>query len=240
VILTENQIAALEKAKSGQGSPRRVRHRVALAIAAPRTYVGTLKGVGRIYQQTFVDTYCKVAFAKLYDRKTPITAADLLKDWVIPFFDEHGVSLQRLLTDHSTEFCGAHDRHEYELYLVVENIGHTRTKTKSRQTNGIVDGDRKKQLYGVQSRPRNATSEPTSPTASTTWDSNRATSTPNSPTSCGPRAYPFPNSCECPTRSFSGSATSVTAASCASASSGRGAGPRQPPACTEQLAAGNS
>ena len=36
-----------------------------------------MKGVERIYQQTFIDTYAKVAFAKLYDRKTPITAADL-------------------------------------------------------------------------------------------------------------------------------------------------------------------
>jgi hypothetical protein len=36
-----------------------------------------MKGVGRIYQQTFLDTYSKVAFAKLYDRKTPITDADL-------------------------------------------------------------------------------------------------------------------------------------------------------------------
>jgi hypothetical protein len=48
-------------------------------------YVGTLKGVGRIYQQTFVDTYSKVAFAKLYTTKTPITAADLLNDKVPRF-----------------------------------------------------------------------------------------------------------------------------------------------------------
>ena len=45
-------------------------------IAQDTFYVGTMKGVGRIYQQTFIDTYSKVAFAKLYDRKTPITAAD--------------------------------------------------------------------------------------------------------------------------------------------------------------------
>ena len=32
-------------------------------------YVGTLKGVGRIYRQTFIDTDSKVGFAKLYDRK---------------------------------------------------------------------------------------------------------------------------------------------------------------------------
>ena len=80
-----------------------------------------------------------MGFAKLYDRKTPITAADLLNDRVIPFYDEHGVVLQRVLTDRGTEYCGSHDRHEYQLYLAVENIDHSRTKTKSPQTNGIVE-----------------------------------------------------------------------------------------------------
>ena len=55
-----------------------------------------MKGVGRIYQQTFIDTYAKVAFAKLYDRKTPITAADLLNDRVLPFFDEHDIRLRSI------------------------------------------------------------------------------------------------------------------------------------------------
>ena len=98
-----------------------------------------MKGVGRVYQQTFVDTYAKVGFAKLYDRKTPLTAADLLNDRVIPFYEEHDIPLQRVLTDRGTEYCGTHDRHEYELYLAVENIDHTRTKAKSPQTNGIVE-----------------------------------------------------------------------------------------------------
>ena len=102
-------------------------------------YVETLKGVGRVYQQTFVDTYAKVGFAKLYDRKTPITAADLLNDRVIPFFEEHDIPLQRVLTDRGTEYCGNPERHEYELYLAVEDIDHTRTKAKSPQTNGIVE-----------------------------------------------------------------------------------------------------
>jgi hypothetical protein len=84
-----------------------------------------MKGVGRVYQQTFLDTYAKVGFAKLYDRKTPITAADLLNDRVLPFYEENGVVLQRVLTDRGTEYCGTHDRHEYELYLAVENIDHT-------------------------------------------------------------------------------------------------------------------
>jgi len=76
-----------------------------------------MKGVSRIYQQTFVDTYSKVTFAKLYDRKTPITAADLLNDRVVPFFDEKEVKLSRVLTDRGTEYCGNPEHHEYELYL---------------------------------------------------------------------------------------------------------------------------
>ncbi len=89
-----------------------------------------MKGVGRIYQQTFVDTYAKLAFTKLYDRKTPITAAELLNDRVLPFFDEHEIPLLRMLTDRGTEYCGNPERHEYELYLAVEDIDHNRTQTK--------------------------------------------------------------------------------------------------------------
>jgi transposase InsO family protein len=102
-------------------------------------YVGTLKGVGRVYQQTAIDTYAKVAFAKLYDRKTPLTAADLMNDRVVPFFEEHKIVVSRVLTDRGTEFCGKPERHEYELYLAIENIDHTRTKARSPQTNGICE-----------------------------------------------------------------------------------------------------
>jgi transposase InsO family protein len=86
-----------------------------------------------------IDTYSKVGFAKLYTRKTPLTAADILNDRVIPFFDEHELRVDRILTDRGTEYCGAHDRHEYELYLAVEDIDHTRTKVRSPQTNGICE-----------------------------------------------------------------------------------------------------
>ncbi len=85
-----------------------------------------------------IDTYAKVAFAKPYDRKTPITAAEILNDRVVPFYDEHGIPLSRMLTDRGTAFCGS-DSHEYELYLAVEAIDHTRTKAKSPQTNGICE-----------------------------------------------------------------------------------------------------
>jgi transposase InsO family protein len=93
-----------------------------------------MKGVGRIYQQTFIDTYTKVAFAKRYDRKTPIAAAEILNDRVLPFYEEHGIAVCRVLTDRGTEYCGNPEHHDYELYLAVEDIDHTRTKTKSPQT----------------------------------------------------------------------------------------------------------
>ena len=95
--------------------------------------------MGRVYQQTVIDTYSKVGFAKLYDSKTPITAAEMLTDRVLPFFDEHGIIVSRVLTDRGTEYCGSPQGHEYELYLAVENIDHTRTKARSPQTNGICE-----------------------------------------------------------------------------------------------------
>jgi transposase InsO family protein len=140
VILTEAQIQALEKAKADKEAHGEFESECPGYCGAQDTfYVGTLKGVGRIYQQTFIDTYAKVAFAKLYDRKTPITAAELLNDRVVPFFDEHEIRLCRVLTDRGTEYCGNPERHEYELYLAVEDIDHSRTKTKSPQTNGICE-----------------------------------------------------------------------------------------------------
>lgn len=139
-ILTEAQVAALEKAKADKEAHGEFESECPGYCGAQDTfYVGTLKGVGRIYQQTFIDTYSKVAFAKLYDRKTPLTAADLLNDRVVPFFDAQEVPLNRVLTDRGTEYCGSPERHAYELYLAVEDIDHTRTKVKSPQTNGICE-----------------------------------------------------------------------------------------------------
>jgi transposase InsO family protein len=149
-ILTEAQLAALEKAKVEKEAHGEFESECPGYCGAQDTfYVGTLKGVGRIYQQTFIDTYSKVAFAKLYDRKTSLTAAELLNDQVVPFFDAHEVPLSRVLTDRGTEYCGSPDTHEYELYLAGENIDHTRTKVKSPQTTGIVERLHKTMLTEV-------------------------------------------------------------------------------------------
>jgi transposase InsO family protein len=140
LMLTEAQVIALEKAKADKEAHGEFESECPGYCGAQDTfYVGTLKGVGRIYQQTFIDTYSKIGFAKLYDRKMPVTAADLLNDRGLPVFEQYAIPLSRVLTDRGTEYCGAPERHEYERYLAVENIDHTRTKTRHPQTNGICE-----------------------------------------------------------------------------------------------------
>lgn len=140
LILTESQIQALEKKKQDDEACGEIETAHPGYLGSQDTfYVGTLKGVGRIYQQTFIDTYAKVGFAKLYTTKTPITAADLLNDRVLPFYEEHQLPLLRILTDRGTEYCGKTETHDYQLYLAINDIDHTKTKAKSPQTNGICE-----------------------------------------------------------------------------------------------------
>lgn len=140
IILTEAQVTALEKKKHDDQASGEIETVHPGYLGSQDTfYVGTLKGVGRIYQQTFVDTYSKIAFAKLYTTKTPITAADMLNDKVLPFFSENELPVLRILTDRGTEYCGKVDRHDYQLYLAVNDIDHTKTKVRSPQTNGICE-----------------------------------------------------------------------------------------------------
>ena len=140
MILTESQVQALEKKKNDDLVSGEIETAHPGYLGSQDTfYVGTLKGVGRIYQQTFVDTYSKIAFAKLYTTKTPITSADLLNDRVLPFFEDHQLPLLRILTDRGTEYCGKAESHDYQLYMAINDIDHTKTKARSPQTNGICE-----------------------------------------------------------------------------------------------------
>jgi hypothetical protein len=104
IILTEEQLKALEKAKDEKEAHGEIEtEHPALSGAQDTFYVGNLKGVGRVYQQTFIDTYSKTVTAKLYDRKNALVAADLLNDRVLPFFEEHDIPLLRILTDRGSE-----------------------------------------------------------------------------------------------------------------------------------------
>ena len=139
IVYTEAQLCALEASKrSRESHPDEIETQHPGYLVSPDTvYVGYLKGVGRITQQTAIDTFSSLGFAKLYTAKIPVTAADLLNDQVLPFFEKEGVPVLRVLTDRGTEYCGAPDQHPSQLFLQLNDIEHTKTKVKSPQTNGI-------------------------------------------------------------------------------------------------------
>lgn len=140
ILLNDQQIQALERKKEEEQAVGEIETAHPGYLGSQDTfYVGHLKGVGRIYQQTYVDTYSKVAHCKLYTSKTPITSADLLNDRVLPFYAEQELPVLRILTDRGTEFCGKVEHHDYELYLAINDIEHTKTKARSPQTNGICE-----------------------------------------------------------------------------------------------------
>jgi transposase InsO family protein len=140
LILTEAQVIALERKKERLEAHGEIETEHPGYLGSQDTYyVGTIKGVGRIYQQTFIDTYSRVAFAKLYTSKHAITSADVLNDKVLPFFEAQQIPLLRVLTDRGTEFNGRPENHEYELYLHIEGIDHSKTKVRHPQSNGICE-----------------------------------------------------------------------------------------------------
>jgi hypothetical protein len=139
-VLTESQLQALEKAKTQRVAHGEIEtHHPGYLGAQDTYYIGNIKGIGRLYQQTFIDTYSRVAFAKVYTEKNALVAADMLNDQVLPLFEDETISLLRILTDRGTEYCGKKETHAYQLYLNLEDIEHTRTKAYSPQTNGICE-----------------------------------------------------------------------------------------------------
>ena len=158
LVLTEDQLRALEKQKEQKVALGEIETLFPGYLGSQDTYyVGNLKGVGKIYQQTFVDTFSKVAICKLYDRKNALIAADLLNDKVVPFFEEQNVKLLRMLTDRGSEYRGRKEHHEYELYLAVEDIDHSCTQAYSPQQNGICEHFHKtigQEFYNVAFRTK--------------------------------------------------------------------------------------
>jgi transposase len=140
LILTESQVAALENAKEEKQAHGEIEtFHPGFLLGQDTYYVGYIKGVGKIYQQTGIDTFSNVGFAKLYTDKTAITAADFLNDKVLPFFDEEQMQLLRVLTDRGTEYGGKIEKHPYQLFLHLNDIEHTQTKARHPQTNGCTE-----------------------------------------------------------------------------------------------------
>ena len=139
VELTEEQIRLLEK-HNPSFRERHVESPYPGHLLSQDTFlVGNIKGVGRIYLQAVVDTYSSLAFGKLYTAKVPITAADLLNDRVLPFYEKEKVPVRTILTDRGTEFKGRLESHPYELFLQLNDIEHRLCKVGTPRTNGFVE-----------------------------------------------------------------------------------------------------
>lgn len=139
VELTEEQIRLLEK-HNPEFKERHVESpHPGYLLSQDTFYVGTMKGVGRVYLQAVVDTYSSLAFGKLYTAKIPITAADLLNDRVLPFYEKEKVPVRAILTDRGTEFKGRLESHPYELFLQLSDIEHRLCKVATPRTNGFVE-----------------------------------------------------------------------------------------------------
>ena len=139
-VLTERQVQSLEKAKEEKEAHGEIEtYHPGFLFGQDTFYVGYIKGIGKIYQQTGIDTYSNVGFAKVYTEKTAVTAADFLNDKVLPFFDSYNLPLLRVLTDRGTEYCGIRENHPYQLFLYLNDIDHSRTKVRSPQTNGCTE-----------------------------------------------------------------------------------------------------
>jgi transposase InsO family protein len=108
-------------------------------VAVDTFFVGTHKGVGRVYLQSAIDCHSRYAWGRLYTSKLPVTAVHLLNEDVLPFFDRHEAKITTILSDNGREFCGRPDRHPYELFLQLEEIEHRTTKVRRPQSNGFVE-----------------------------------------------------------------------------------------------------
>jgi transposase InsO family protein len=140
ILLTEAQLQVLEKRKATKEAHGEIETEHPGYLGSQDTYyVGYFKGVGKVYSQVYIDTYSRVADAKLYEDKTALTAADILNDRVLPWYEEEGIPILRILTDRGTEYKGKIEHHAYELFLSIAGIEHTTTKAYSPQTNGICE-----------------------------------------------------------------------------------------------------
>jgi len=139
IEFTAEQIRLLEKANPCFRE-RRVESAYPGYLLSQDTFmVGTLKGIGRVYLQNVVDTYGSYAFGKLYTSKLPETAADVLYDRVLPFYEAHGLTVEHVLTDNGREYCGRPMIHPYQIFLELHDIEHRRTKVATPRTNGFVE-----------------------------------------------------------------------------------------------------
>lgn len=138
IELTAQQIALIEKANPCFRERHVESSRPGELLCQDTFYVGQLKGVGKVWLHTVVDTYGSLAFGFLHTTKQPEAAVAVLHNDVLPFYAEREIPLSALLTDNGREYCGT-ESHPYELYLALSDIEHRTTRVRRPQTNGFVE-----------------------------------------------------------------------------------------------------
>lgn len=107
-------------------------------LCADAFFVGSLKGVGKVYLHAVVDTFSSYAFGVLHVSKQPEAAVAVLHNDVLPFYRNLDLPIGAVLTDNGRAFCGT-DCHPYELHLDPNGIDHRPTKVRTPKTNGFVE-----------------------------------------------------------------------------------------------------
>ena len=104
-------------------------------------YVGTIKGLGRIYQQAGIDAYSSFGLAKVYLNKKANSAIDFVKTKAIPGYAMFQIPLDRILTDNGKEYTThwENGKHDYEIFLNSQGTRHTKIKPRCPKSNGIVE-----------------------------------------------------------------------------------------------------
>ena len=138
IDLTAEQIKAIEKANPAFRERHVESSRLGELLSADTFLGGHFKGIGKVYLHAVVDTYGSYGFGFLPTSKHPEAAVAVLHNDVLPFYAEHSLTVQAVLTDNGHEFCGT-ENHPYELYLALNDIEHRRTRVRTPQTNGFVE-----------------------------------------------------------------------------------------------------
>jgi len=139
IEFSDEQIRLLERFSPEYRERHIETHGVGSLVAVDTFFVGTLKGVGKVYLQSVIDCHSRYAWGRLYTNKLPVTAVHVLNEDVLPFFEKHSAVITTILSDNGREFCGRPDRHPYELFLQLEGIEHRTTKVRRPQSNGFVE-----------------------------------------------------------------------------------------------------
>ena len=138
IDLTVEQVKAIEKANPCFRERHVESEAPGQLLSQDTFYVGHLKGIGKVYMQSVVDTYGSYAFAYLHTGKLPEHAVAVLHNDVFPRYEEWRIEIKALLTDNGREYCGRNS-HPYELYLELNDMEHRKTAVRRPQTNGFVE-----------------------------------------------------------------------------------------------------